>query len=105
MTGKIAIVCFASGDTPFESDIDFASGYLRHILGFIGVIDVTFINVDKHFMDDQPLINTSATVVALTNQLQTQTNGLVSRFRMYQSWIMRKILKIVFLNFKTITIL
>ena len=34
MTGKKAIVCFASGGTKFGSDIDFASGYLRHILSF-----------------------------------------------------------------------
>ena len=69
MTGKKAIICFASGGTPFESDIDFASGYLRHILGFIGITDVTFISADKHFMDDQSLINANAAVNALTNQL------------------------------------
>jgi FMN-dependent NADH-azoreductase len=69
MTGKKAIICFASGGTPFESDIDFASGYLRHILGFIGITDVTFISADKHFMDDQSLINANAAVDVLTNQL------------------------------------
>ena len=69
MTGKKAIVCFASGGTPFGSDIDFASGYLRHILGFIGIADVTFISADKHLMDDQSLINANAAVDALTNQL------------------------------------
>ena len=69
MTGKKAIICFASGGTPFESDIDFASDYLRHILGFIGITDVTFISADKHFMDDQSLINANAAVDALTNQL------------------------------------
>ena len=69
MTGKKAIICFASGGTPFESNIDFASGYLRHILGFIGITDVTFISADKHFMDDQSLINANAAVDALTNQL------------------------------------
>ena len=69
MTGKKAIICFASGGTPFESDIDFASGYLRHILGFIGIADVTFISADKHFMDDQSLINANAAVDALTNRL------------------------------------
>jgi FMN-dependent NADH-azoreductase len=69
MTGKKAIICFASGGTPFESNIDFASGYLRHILGFIGITDVTFISADKHFMDDQSLINANAAVNALTNQL------------------------------------
>ena len=69
MTGKKAIICFASGGTPFESNIDFASGYLRHILGFIGITDVTFISADKHFMDDQSLINANAAVDVLTNQL------------------------------------
>ena len=69
MTGKKAIICFASGGTPFGSDIDFASGYLRHILGFIGIIDVTFISADKHLMDDQSVINANAAVDALTNRL------------------------------------
>ena len=69
MTGKKAIICFASGGTPFESNIDFASGYLRHILGFIGITDVTFISADKHFMDDQSLINANAAVDLLTNRL------------------------------------
>ena len=74
MTGKKAIICFASGGTPFESNIDFASGYLRHILGFIGITDVTFISADKHFMDDQSLFNANAAVDTLTNQLLTQTS-------------------------------
>ena len=69
MTGKKAIICFASGGTPFGSDIDFASGYLRHILGFIGITDVTFISADKHLMDDQSLINANAAADELTNQL------------------------------------
>ena len=69
MIGKNAIVCFASGGTSFGSDIDFASGYLRHILGFIGITDLTFISADKHFMDDQSLINANAAVDTLTNRL------------------------------------
>ena len=69
MLGKKAIVCFASGGTSFGSDIDFASGYLRHILGFIGITDLTFISADKHFMDDQSLINANVAVDTLTNRL------------------------------------
>ena len=69
MTGKKAIICFASGGTLFESDIDFASGYLRHILGFIGITDVTFISADKHLMDEQSLINANAAVDALVNRM------------------------------------
>ena len=69
MTGKRAIVCFASGGTPFGSDIDFASGYILHILGFIGITDVTFIAADKRFKDDQALIRTDVAVDALIGQL------------------------------------
>ena len=69
MTGKRAIVCFASGGTPFGSDIDFASGYVRHILGFIGITDVTFIAADKRFMDGQALTRADAAVDALIGQL------------------------------------
>lgn len=44
---KRVIVAVASGGTPVGSDIDFATGYLRHILGFIGITDVTFISADR----------------------------------------------------------
>jgi len=43
LEGKRAIVVVASGGTELGSQIDFASGYLRHILGFIGIDDVTFV--------------------------------------------------------------
>ena len=69
MTGKRAIVCFASGGTPFGSDIDFASGHVRHILGFIGITDVTFIAADKRFKDDQALTRADAAVDAVIGQL------------------------------------
>ncbi len=44
--GKRVIIAIASGGTPIGSDGDFASGYLRHVLGFIGLTDVTFIAAD-----------------------------------------------------------
>ena len=69
MTGKKAIVCFASGGTPFGSDIDFASDYLGHILAFIGITDIIFISADKHYMDDQSLINANTAVDAFINRL------------------------------------
>jgi len=69
MTGKKAIVCFASGGTPFGSDIDFASGYIRHVLEFIGITDITFIAADKHFMDDQALTRADDAVDTLVDQL------------------------------------
>lgn len=44
--GKRVIVALASGGTPMGSDMDFASGYLRHVLGFMGMKDVTFVSAD-----------------------------------------------------------
>ena len=65
MTDKKAIICFASGGTPFGSDIDFVSGYIRHILGFIGIKDVTFIKADKHLMDNQSVNRANSAIDTL----------------------------------------
>lgn len=42
----------ASGGVEFGSDYDFATGYLRHILGFLGITDVTLIGADALMMDE-----------------------------------------------------
>ena len=44
--GKRVIIALASGGTPMGSDMDFASGYLRQVLGFMGMTDVTFVAAD-----------------------------------------------------------
>ncbi len=41
---KKAYVIVVSGGVPLGSAADFLSGYLRHILGFIGIGDITFID-------------------------------------------------------------
>ena len=46
LSGKRAIIVIASGGTPFGSDIDYASGYLKQIMGFIGITDVSIIAAD-----------------------------------------------------------
>ncbi|RKQ69350.1 FMN-dependent NADH-azoreductase [Litorimonas taeanensis] len=46
LKNKRAIVLVASGGTQLGSEIDFATPYLRHALGFIGISDVTFIAAD-----------------------------------------------------------
>lgn len=75
MTGKRAIVCFASGGTPFGSEIDFASGYMRHILGFIGITDVTFIAADRHFMDDTAVSRADSEIDALLNNMRVRSTA------------------------------
>jgi hypothetical protein len=51
LEGKRAIVAVASGGTEAGSDIDFATGYIRHVLGFIGITDVEFVTADRLMLD------------------------------------------------------
>lgn len=47
LTGKQAYVLVASGGTPVGSDIDFATGYLRHVLAFVGITYVKIIAAER----------------------------------------------------------
>lgn len=47
LKGKRAIIAVASGGTEAGSPIDFASGYVRHILGFVGIKDVEIVAADR----------------------------------------------------------
>ncbi|MGP1254251.1 MAG: FMN-dependent NADH-azoreductase [Kiloniellales bacterium] len=51
LTGKKAYVVAASGGTEVGSAVDFATPYLRHVLGFIGIKDVTLIAADRQMVD------------------------------------------------------
>lgn len=66
LEGKNAIIVVASGGTAAESDIDFATGYMRHIMGFIGITDVTVVAADRMMVDaDAALAKASEQVEAL----------------------------------------
>ena len=43
LKGKKAFVIVPSGGVPVGSEVDFATPYLRHALGFIGITDVEFV--------------------------------------------------------------
>ncbi|MEX0310570.1 MAG: FMN-dependent NADH-azoreductase [Tateyamaria sp.] len=47
LDGKRAIIAIATGGTPVGSDIDFATNYLKHVMGFIGIHDVEVIAADR----------------------------------------------------------
>lgn len=53
LQGKKAYVIIASGGTKIGSEIDFAGNYLKHILGFIGISDVTMIAADQLMIDPE----------------------------------------------------
>jgi len=44
---KKAYLVVASGGVPLGSEVDFASSYLRHVLGFLGIDDVTLVNANE----------------------------------------------------------
>jgi len=47
LNGKRAYLAIASGGTAAGSEIDFATGYLRHVLGFLGIDDVHIVAADR----------------------------------------------------------
>jgi FMN-dependent NADH-azoreductase len=51
LEGKRAFVLVASGGTKVGSEIDFAASYLRHVLGFVGITDVTIVAADQLMVD------------------------------------------------------
>jgi FMN-dependent NADH-azoreductase len=64
LSGKKAYVLIASGGTEVGSDIDFASGYLKHILGFVGISDVTIIAADQQMMKGEAALEQALADVA-----------------------------------------
>lgn len=47
LENKRAVILVASGGTQVGSDLDFATPYLRHVLGFIGITEVEIIAADQ----------------------------------------------------------
>lgn len=47
LEGKKAYVVITSGGVPIGSSYDFTSAYVKHVLGFIGITDVTMIAADQ----------------------------------------------------------
>ena len=68
LTAKRAIVAVASGGTEAGSEIDFATGYIRHVLGFIGITDVSFVTADRLMIDAD---GTMAKALEQVDALQT----------------------------------
>lgn len=66
LEGKRAIVLVASGGTEVGSQIDYATPYLRHALGFVGISDVTIIAADALGQNaDEKITKATAEIDAL----------------------------------------
>jgi len=69
LKNKKAYIVMASGGTELGSEIDFASTYLKHVLGFIGIHDVSIISAEKfNANDDISLQRISAEIKQVTRQ-------------------------------------
>lgn len=64
VTGKRAILVAATGGTPVGSEIDFATSYMRHVLGFIGISDVEVVAADRLSVDAEGSIAAAKEQVA-----------------------------------------
>ena len=51
LDGKRAIVAIASGGTEVDGPIDFATPWIRHALGFVGITDVQIVRSDLLMVD------------------------------------------------------
>jgi FMN-dependent NADH-azoreductase len=66
LEGKRATIIISSGGTEAGSEIDFATPYLKHVLGFIGIHDVDVVAADRLMMDaDASIAKATAAIDAL----------------------------------------
>ena len=63
LEGKRAILAVASGGTQVGSEIDFATGYLRHVLGFIGIHYVEIVAADRLGADAERAMTAAETAI------------------------------------------
>lgn len=63
LEGKNAYVIITSGGTELGTDIDFVSGWIKHVLGFIGITDVQIVNSSGLMKDQQAAIERAETSI------------------------------------------
>jgi FMN-dependent NADH-azoreductase len=70
LSNKRATVIVTSGGTLAGKDIDFTTSYIRHILGFIGVDDVTMIDVTGLSKNRNDVINDARKEISMVSARQ-----------------------------------
>lgn len=64
LEGKKAIIVLVSGGTKSGSDIDFATPYIRHVLGFLGISNITVIAADALGQDAEAKLSSARRLVS-----------------------------------------
>ncbi|WP_171126882.1 MULTISPECIES: FMN-dependent NADH-azoreductase [unclassified Ruegeria] len=64
LEGKRAVLAIASGGTAVGSDIDFATDYAKHVLGFIGIHTFDVIAADQMALDAEATLDNARQAVS-----------------------------------------
>lgn len=73
LENKKAILVMASGGVPIGSELDFASSYLKQVLNFIGITDITIVDAAKiNINDDSQQTEARVQVKSLLSKHLTQ---------------------------------
>lgn len=62
LENKKVYIVVASGGTPFKSEIDFVSDYMKHMFSFWGITDVHFIDVTQQMTAENVLEKANETI-------------------------------------------
>jgi FMN-dependent NADH-azoreductase len=72
LEGKKAYVLTPSGGVPVGSPVDFATPYLRHALGFVGITDVQFVGAQGADRGNEQALDDARARIAEIVHLETQ---------------------------------
>ncbi|NRB38055.1 MAG: NAD(P)H-dependent oxidoreductase [Pseudomonadales bacterium] len=68
LENKKAYVIITSGGTQLGSEIDFVSDYIHHVLGFIGIKDVTIIDSSAIGRDEKKVLSAANEAIQLSGK-------------------------------------
>lgn len=69
LQGKRAIIAVTSGGTAVGSGADFASEYMKHVLGFIGITDVIVVPAGQMMMDETAMVTARRVIASIEPQV------------------------------------
>ncbi len=64
LTGKRAILVMASGGVPVGSPMDYATTYMKQVLGFVGITEVEIVAADGLAQDPEATLKAANEAIA-----------------------------------------
>lgn len=63
LMGKRADIIITTGGVPLESPVDFVSGYLKQVFGFIGIEDINIVGADQMNVDAETSFTRAMSII------------------------------------------